>query len=48
MSLETKPCAACGKPATQVIHAETETRRGWYCPACGSFETAIGRERMVK
>jgi len=40
-------CPNCGKPATDVIHAESNTRKGWYCDHCHHFETAIGRERIV-
>lgn len=44
--LTTIPCK-CGGIAKEVIHAELNIRRGWYCP-CGIFVAAIGRERIVE
>ena len=40
-------CPNCGNHAVDVIHAETHTRKGWYCCNCRHFEVAIGRERIV-
>jgi len=41
-------CPNCQKTATEVINAETQTRKGWYCEHCEHFEPAIGRERQVR
>ena len=30
-------CPKCRNKATEVIHAETKVRKGWYCPKCGYF-----------
>ena len=45
-NLETKVCA-CGAIAKQVIHAASNTRKGWYCPKCAGFVKTIGRERVM-
>ena len=37
----------CGGTSTDVIYAEENTRVGWYCTQCKSFDKAIGRERLV-
>jgi len=42
------PCPQCLSPAAQVIYAAVNRRRGWYCPKCGHFKPAIGREHKVK
>ena len=42
-----KDCPKCGQPAKEVIHAEQQRRKGWYCPACQHFDPAIGRERLL-
>lgn len=40
-------CWACGGAASRVYHAAASIMRGWYCPHCGHFESAIGRERQL-
>ena len=45
--LKTRPCEQCGAPAMEVIHAEKQIRKGWYCPLCQHFTRAIFRERVV-
>jgi len=47
-NLKTIYCPECGAVAQEVIHAALEVRVGWYCAACGHFETTIGRERLVE
>ena len=44
--LTTKPCPKCGNPAEECIWVEENVRQGWYCPQCGEFDKAIGRERV--
>ena len=37
-----------GRNAEKVEEAtEKRIRQGWYCPACGHFEQAILRERII-
>ena len=45
--LTTFPCP-CGQAAREVINAESNYRRGWYCSGCGEFHKAYGRERIVE
>jgi|GEM_PF-2676917 len=40
-------CGSCSAVAVEVIHAEKNVRRGWYCSQCKKFTPAIGRERLV-
>jgi len=40
-------CPKCKAPAKEVINAEQNIRRGWYCTACQHFEKAILREIKV-
>lgn len=47
-SLEAIYCPCCHKPAGQVIHAESNTRKGWWCEHCGHWVDAIARERLVE
>jgi len=46
--LEEIYCPKCGKIAKQVILAEKNIRRGWYCDHCEHFEKAIFRERTLE
>ena len=46
--LAVRTCPRCGAGAKEVIYAEKQIRRGWYCANCGKFEPAIGRERRLK
>ncbi len=46
--LTQKPCPKCGEPAGQIINAAEQVRRGWWCTACGHFDDAVGRERIVE
>jgi uncharacterized protein YbaR (Trm112 family) len=46
--LHTIPCPKCRQPAGQVIHAESQTRKGWWCAACREWIPAILRERKVE
>ena len=39
-----KPCN-CGHTMAEVINAEQGYRVGWWCPKCGDFDKAVGRER---
>ena len=41
------PCR-CGSKQEEVLNYETRTRVGWYCPKCGEFTRAIGRERKLE
>ncbi len=45
--LKTITCPKCGEKAKEVIHAEKNIRRGWYCTKCQHFEKALFRERKV-
>jgi hypothetical protein len=40
-------CGSCSSVSVEVIHAEKNVRRGWYCSQCKKFTPAIGRERLV-
>ena len=40
------PCR-CGSKQEEVLNYETRARVGWYCPKCGEFTRAIGRERKL-
>ena len=44
-SLARKGCR-CGSTMQQVINAEEQLRKGWYCFACKEWEQAILRERV--
>ena len=44
-SLARKGCC-CGGIMQQVINAEEQLRKGWYCPTCNGWEQAILRERV--
>lgn len=40
-------CPKCDATATEVINAQENIRRGWYCSICHYFEKAILREIKV-
>ena len=42
-----KRLCACGSIAKEVIHAEANKRRGWYCAKCRVMIVAIGREHIT-
>lgn len=44
-----QPCIQCRKEAQPVFYMGLGTPRfrGWYCPSCGYFDAAIGRERKL-
>ena len=44
--MKTKPCV-CGNKMREVINAEKGTRVGWWCPKCGEYDKAIGREKKT-
>jgi predicted RNA-binding Zn-ribbon protein involved in translation (DUF1610 family) len=41
------PCR-CGSKQEEILNYETRARVGWYCPKCGEFTRAIGRERKLE
>jgi hypothetical protein len=41
-------CPKCGGPAEEIIYAEKNIRKGWYCKPCKFFIKAIFRERVVE
>ena len=45
LEMKTKPCA-CGNKMRQVINAEN-IRVGWWCPKCGEYDKAVGREKKT-
>ena len=46
---ENKPCKECGKTAEPVFRTnDNPAFRGWFCPQCGYFDQATGRERGLK
>lgn len=47
VNLTTHPCPYCGGEAGEVIFAEGNIRRGWYCVVCKHFISALMRERKI-
>jgi len=42
-----KKVCDCGAIAKEVIYAEANKRRGWYCASCRVIIKAIGREHIT-
>jgi hypothetical protein len=44
-----KNCEKCGSHRNKTVrHAENGMKlKGWYCPVCQNFDSAIGREKKL-
>ena len=46
--LTTIKCPKCGSDMGEVINAESNTRKGWWCTECNHWITTIGREKFLQ
>jgi|TARA_R110000850_G_scaffold40108_9_gene103473 transposase-like protein len=46
--LTTIKCPKCGSSMGEVIHAEANTRKGWWCKECNHWITTTGREKFLQ
>jgi len=46
--LSEKPCPECGGRAIEWLSmSNPKVRHGWHCVACGYYDQATGRERLL-